>query len=220
MANPKHILIVEGESDKSFFDEFCREYNLDSNVTIAPPKSLEAGTHNSKQGVINILPTYLRQLADGQLEKLGVVVDADNIEHGSGFSATLSVFSEIVSEFGFVAPEAVAGEGMLFKHNDGLADFGLWIMPNNAGDGMLEHWISQCIAGEEQELYRLATTTVGGLPSPKFRPVHKIKAEIATWLAWQEKPGAGLYYAVRSSLFNERAPLHSALLKWLEHVYQ
>lgn len=46
------------------------------------------------------------------------------------------------------------------------------------------------------------------------------KAEVATWLAWQKKPGQGLYAACDDNLLNTQAQLYVELLAWLNLVFK
>ena len=181
------ILLVEGESDRAFFEQVCIVLGLKT-VTVAPPRAL-SGTHNTKEGVFNYLPTLLAQLADGRTTRLAVVVDADSVANGCGYERTLQRISEIVEPHGFTRTNSPQG-GIIFRHRDGLADFGLWVMPNNLDEGALEHWFKQCIVTDENGLLSHAEAAVAALPSPpKFKALHRCKAEVATWLAWQKQPG-------------------------------
>ena len=109
--------------------------------------------------------------------------------------------------------------GVLFQHDDGLADFGLWVMPNNRDEGMLEDWIKHCIHPDENDLFAHAGTVVDTLPQTKFKPIHISKAEVATWLAWQKKPGHGLYHSVEENLIDTNSVLFKELSDWLNHIY-
>lgn len=180
MANQNRILLVEGESDQSFFCEVLKILNLQVEVKVAPPRAL-GGSHNTKEGVFKHLPILLNQLADGTLVQLAIVVDADSEPNG-GYQRTLDRVREIVEPFHYVLSADTVG-GLIFKHDDGLADFGLWIMPDNSREGMLEDWLKQCIHPDEQALFAHAESVVNALPSPKFKPIHRSKAEVATWLA-------------------------------------
>jgi len=161
----------------------------------------------------------LPQLQDGQLERIGVVVDADRALHGSGFAATLQRFTEALGE-GDYRPNTAAASGLVFTHQDGLADLGLWIMPNNADEGMLEDWIKNCVHPAEEGLYQHGEASIDSIPGgPKFQPWHRTKAEVATWLAWQKKPEHGPYNAVQSELLNTDAVLFKELQVWLTHVF-
>lgn len=217
MATTDRILLVEGESDRAFFELICRSIGLQNSVTVAAPKGL-AGTFNTKEGVIKYLPTLLKQLGDGSVVRLGVVVDADSPPNG-GFAQVLDRISDIVQLQGF-QPVVAAANGLIFRSDDGLADFGLWVMPENASNGMLEDWIKQCLHSDEQVLFGHAVAVVGSLPSPpKFSPTSRSKAEVATWLAWQKQPGHGLYRAVQDGLIDTANPQYVALVAWLAHVF-
>jgi hypothetical protein len=218
--NTKNILLVEGESDRSFFETLCRMLRISADVVrVAVPKD-DGGAHNSKAGVLNhLISALLPQLQDGQLTRIGVVVDADRAMHGSGYAATLQRFTEALVQGDF-RPNPAPTSGLVFTHQDGLADLGLWIMPNNADEGMLEDWIKQCLHSDETGLYQHGEASIDAIPGgPKFQPWNRSKAEVATWLAWQEKPGNGLYNAVKPDLLDTSAPLYAGLYAWLKHVF-
>lgn len=212
----KNILLVEGEADRGFFEALCLLLSIPADVRVATPKD----TGGAHKGVLSHLTAVLMpQLQDGQLERIGVVVDADRAMHGSGFAATLRRFTDALAQGGY-RPNPAAASGLVFTHQDGLADLGLWIMPNNADEGILEDWIKQCVHSGEGILYQHGEKSIDAIPSgPKFQSWHRTKAEVATWLAWQEKPGNGLYNAVKPDLLDTSAPLYAGLYAWLKHVF-
>ena len=213
----KQILLVEGESDRAFFEQVCKALGLKT-VTVAPPRDL-AGTHNTKQGVFNHLPVLLAQLADGGIARLAVVVDADTVANGGGFTNALQRVSDIVALYDFAQAVHPHG-GIVFRNKDGLKDFGLWVMPNNLGEGMLEDWVKQCIVPAESVLFTRAETSVAALPLPlKFKGHHRCKAEVATWLAWQKRPGHGMYQAVEDGLLDTNSAHFQRFVAWMKHVY-
>jgi hypothetical protein len=220
MASKPNILLVEGESDRAFFEVICRSLGLDNSVHIAPPKALN-GQFNSKEGVFNHLPVLLAQLDDGSIKRLAVVLDADTPPNGS-FLSTRNRITGIVSSFKYYPPTALPapGGGLVYKNSDGLADLGLWVMPDNTSNGMLEDWIKQCITPSEAGLFGQAVSTVAGLPTPtKFSSLHVTKAEVATWLAWQKKPGHGMHQAVEEKLLDTNHAKYLALINWLLHIF-
>ncbi|GEM_PF-304762 len=248
MANSERLLLVEGESDKNFFEKFCKLLALDTLVKVAPPeeameeynteqvelqqvaddKKVSKG-YNNKEGVFNLLPIELPQLLDEncQLQRLAVIVDADDEDAGGlGCRRTIERVERIVQPFGFLlAPNSKNNLGGLrFKHADGIgiADFGLWVMPNNQDKGMLEDWIKHCVSQKEQTLFQYATGVVSALPQPKFKPIHRTKAEVATWLAWQDSPGHGLYRALweKDILIDQDNKWYKGLVGWLQDIYQ
>lgn len=92
-------------------------------------------------------------------------------------------------------------------------------MPDNNADGMTENMIKQTACSEELALLQHAITTVAGLPKPKFKPIHKTKAEIATWMAWQKIPGQGLAAVVADNLIDMQNPAINQLIDWLKRIY-
>lgn len=218
MANQDRVLLVEGETDQGFLIEVLKVLNLQVDVKVAPPKEL-GGDYNSKQGVLNYLPTLLNQLADGSLINLAVVVDADTSPDG-GYQWTFDLVDKIVKPIGYSLKASTIG-GLIFEHDDGLADFGLWVMPDNTQEGMLEDLLKECIHTNEQALFAHAQSVVKKLPKPqKFKSIHSSKAEIATWLAWQKKPGHGLYSAVTDQLLDSNKPLYADLIAWMKHIFE
>lgn len=218
----KNILLVEGEADRSFFEVICRQLAIDASIHVAAPNDLIASQvfKNTKEGVFSLLPELLKQLEDGTTEKLAVVVDADSLVNGGGFQKACDRVGRIVQPAGFDLAPGKSADGLVFENSDGLADLGLWVMPNNADEGMLEDWIKQCLHPGEDALYQHAGTSIDAIPGgPKFKPLHRTKAEVATWLAWQEKPGHGLYNAAKPDLLNTSAPLFAGLHAWLTHVF-
>lgn len=219
MAVSNKILLVEGKSDEAFYTAICDGAGVFTNIKVAPPRIL-GGAANNKEGVFRLLPTLLNQLNDGTLARLGVVVDADYVtEHGLGFTRTLLRFEEIVLDYGFQPKRIPAIKGTIFSHHDGLDDIGIWIMPNNRDDGMLENWVKSSVIFEEKDLLRKSIDTIKDIHDPKFKPIHTVKAEIATWLAWQAAPGRGMENSVQQKLLDERSPDYVDFIKWLRHIY-
>jgi hypothetical protein len=219
MASQLSILLVEGESDRAFFEVICKSLSLKNSVKVAPPKLLN-GLFNSKQGVFNHLPVLLDQLGDGRIDHLALVLDADTPPNGS-FNSTVDRVTEIVSPYKYGAPNSLGAlsSGLIYRNSDGLADLGLWVMPDNASNGMLEDWVKLCVVPTELGLLNQAVVTVAGLTPPtKFNSLHVTKAEVATWLAWQKKPGQGLYQAAEG-LLDTSNPQYAALVNWLQHVF-
>lgn len=103
------LLIVEGESDRSFFEALLRRLKLDVAIHVVVPRDLSATpndlTRNTKQGVIKRLDSQVRRLSTGNLLALGVVIDADQPAQG-GFDATRTLAAKALEAHGFDAPTA------------------------------------------------------------------------------------------------------------------
>lgn len=219
MSTASHILLVEGKSDAAFYTEVFKNLRTKATVKVAPPRSI-GGQANNKEGVFSLLPVLLSQLTDGSLLRLAVVVDADFVTaHGLGFQRTLERVTEILKKYDFNIIRGTGVDGFLFTHADGLHDVGVWIMPNNRDDGMLEDWIQQVLDSAELDLFAQAVSSCKALVAPKFKSIHQIKAHVATWLAWQTAPGRGMEYSIQEKLVNWNSPLGKKLVNWLDRVF-
>lgn len=52
-----------------------------------------------------------------------------------------------------------------------------------------------------------------------FALVHQIKAEIHTWLAWQEEPGRPMGQAITKRYFDANAPHAQKLIGWVRQFF-
>lgn len=225
MAKQDKILLVEGDADKNLFEAVCKKLEIDASVTVSPPNNFPGGS-NTKGGMFNLLPNLLNQMRDGKIKRFAAVMDADSRDPagggGMGYNQTVEMFSNKVKEFKFTRRNIEGGDaGIYFLHNDGLNDIGLWVMPDNASDGITESWLMKCIINDEVNLLSHVDCSIKNLPQPpKFREIHRPKAEIATWLAWQKIPGQGAASAVKNGLINTDHPEFQKLAKWLKIIFQ
>lgn len=221
MTNAAHVLLVEGRSDQAFFSAICQSVGLTPKVQVAPPR-LVGGNANNKEGVFNHLPILLSQFADGRIHRLGVVVDADHkVNHGLGYQATVERFGEIVAPFGFSLrnPLKKVDGGLMYESSDGFQDIGLWVMPGTQSDGMLEDWVKSSVIQSDRHLFDAASKVVNKLIQPKFAPIHTVKAEVATWLAWQAAPGRGMESSVVEKLLDDNSVQYKLFSMWLIGVF-
>ena len=216
----QNILLVEGEADRSFFEALCKQWQLPVQVKVSTPRDV-GHARDTKQAAFAVLETiYLGQLADGHIERLAIAMDADNVSDGGGFERTLSQLNQCLNPAGYALRTHAEPGGLLFAHNDGLNEIGAWVMPNNADDGALEHWIQGNLHPNERALMQHAQNSIDQIPgTPKFKPLRRAKAEVATWLAWQTDPDHGLWQAAKPGLLDESAPQFRALRSWLEKVF-
>lgn len=214
----RQVLLVEGIADVAFYSSFYRE-RVARPIQVMTPRGAGADV-DSKTNAIYVLPTLLSQLDDASIDNLGIVVDADyKKEHGLGFAHTLEKIREQVVAHGFLAEKRLQDGGFLFEHPDGLPPFGAWIMPDNRSDGMLEDFLQKSVAENQQALHQYASSIVEGLREPLFKPIHRAKAEVATWLSWQKMPGARVESTVGDRLINLASPECRSFDSWLRAVF-
>ena len=204
---------MEGETDKSVIPYLMEANGVawpgppDSPVFIAPYGSVD---EILKPSVIEI------ELAATGLEALGVVVDAN----GNAAARWDDVRTWCSSEFADL-PEQIPAGGLEVVHADGVR-FGVWIMPDNRFTGMLEDFLIQLIPEDSRHLYELATKCVGEAKrngAAPFRDVHERKAELHTWLAWQDPPGLRLHEAVRHAVLDPAGAESEPFVNWLKSLF-
>jgi hypothetical protein len=148
------------------------------------------------------------------IKYLGVMLDADS---------KLSVrYNRLRKLFGAVFPDMPADlqNSGLIIHNEEKS-FGVWIMPDNTSDGGLETFLRHLIPDQSQPLWQLASDSVTkareiGAPC---REVHVAKANLFTWLAFQDPPGQKPGTALTKKILDPYAPSAAAFVKWFRDLY-
>ena len=156
------------------------------------------------------------ELAASGLESLGVVVDANS----DAASRWEDVRSWCCGEFRNL-PNKIPAGGLEVVHSRGIR-FGVWIMPNNRFTGMLEDWLVRLIPEKARPLYQLARSCVSEAQQQDapFRTPHRTKAEVHTWLAWQDEPGLRLYDAVQDRVIDPTRPESQPFVKWFRGLFR
>ena len=95
-------------------------------------------------------------------------------------------------------------------------------MPDNQFSGMLEDFLVQLIPENSRDLLEIAENCVAearrnGAP---FKEVHRTKAEVHTWLAWQDEPGKQLHQAVDHRVLDPEKPESRPFVDWFRRLFQ
>ena len=243
MKDNPYILLVEAESDKSFFEKLLKQnYFLEKGVTpdikiIEPTEQVDKNDKSAKQGgkgnAIDKLPTMIKLLESQKLLKIALIIDADSIKSGGGVKNTIKQISEKIDgktgekikSQGYTYFENInkkTHEGFIFRDATArkLPDINVWIMPNNADEGYLEYFIKSNLKSEEEILLKYAEACIENLPKPtKFKDVRRQKAELATYLAFQETPGTNLAGVIGAGLIDLTQGTVKNLMDWLIHTF-
>lgn len=220
MSDAKNVLLVEGVNDKAFFERLCKAHKLNVKIQVSNP--IDHGGFNSKQGVINTLDRLLPLLEDDDYvtKKVAIILDADITgENRGGFKETIAQVKEKASKYDYQETHKYLNNGVEVPHKDkGMNALGVWIMPDNKSDGTIENWIKAKILDSEKPLFDHACHVIKSLPNVKFSESSIVKAEIATWLAWQNQPGRTIGYALKEGeeLLDVNHESFKALIEWLK----
>ena len=213
-------LIVEGKYDFHVVRNLLRDHDFHIGHESGEPR------HNSdwialtaEDGIDPLLIIMRNYLRRGELLHLGIVVDADRNVHSRWQQIKQRV--QTIGEADF--PGAPSPEGIIVTVNrftQPSLRLGVWFMPDNQNPGFLEHFANQMIPSDDP-LWPKATKAVADLPAEqrRFIPEHAGKAELYTWLAWQEKPGKPMGLAVTFQYLRSHAPLAQRFVNWATRLY-
>src|SRR5262245_38259459 len=95
-------------------------------------------------------------------------------------------------------------------------------MPDNTSTGMLETFLSSLVPSSGRRLWRCAQVTVrcAKLLRAPFNSAHLRKAQVHTFLAWQEPPGQRFGIAITGRALDAHATYAEALVHWFQQVYE
>ena len=121
-------------------------------------------------------------------------------------------------------PEAILPEGLVHnteKKNGKPVKFGVWIMPDNKTGGMLETFLAYLVKDESEALWQYSQAVVSEAKNKgaNFKPTHIDKANIHTWLAWQDEPGSQLHMAVKKKILDPQHPKAQTFIQWFKTLY-
>ncbi len=213
---PKKItprqLLVEGKNDRHVIWALCKQYNLPETFSVEVPQGGTEGIEALLEG----LPAMLRE---ANLETLGIVVDADR-----DLAARWQALGERLKAAGYPSiPEFPPPEGWVCPSPDPYKPrVGVWLMPDNQLPGMLEDFIAHLIPTNDS-LRPKAESILQEIERDginRYSLVHRPKAFIHSWLAWQETPGMPMGQAITAGVLRYDSPIALIFVRWLNILFE
>lgn len=210
-------LIVEGYYDKIFYSKLFEKIKL-KNIKIVKPNDYLV-PYNGKGNCIKLLEKLTKQFVDGRASKIAIILDADFKGISSqGFWNTFHEIEKIISPFGYNVKTRTCdfNKGIIFNNSNGMPDIGVWIMPDNSGEGFLEYFILDSLDSEFSPELIEAREICSNIKNKKFPDHHKTKAELSIFMAMQENPGRNITHIIEKSMLNfngEKSKLFFSFLK-------
>lgn len=208
----KNVLLVEGLDDIKVIGELLEYHKVPEIFAIKQ----KGGDSNLKQEAFqNILDTLDTEIDGSGLEKLGIVIDAD-----TELSKRWDSLSQLLRSIGYRnVPKVPDPQGTIVKQAD-RPTVGIWLMPDNQLPGMLENFI-EFLVPPNDTLWQRAKKCLDEIPQNEqpFRPQHKIKAQVHTWLAWKEQPGKPLGQAIKMRYLDADLPQAQQFISWIQLLF-
>ncbi len=212
----KSLLLVEGKTETYVIKELCALCGIETD-------KFEVNPQNGISELKTAFKTYLKSTQN--YKKIWLIIDAD-----TNFDTAWQSIRDILirsNKYRNVKSSTTLLKDGLIIHPDDENDIivGIWIMPNNTDIGMLEDFLVSLIK-ESDSLYEKSLSVVEMLESERdlhpglYKKVHKSKAKIHTWLAWQNEPGTSLGTAINKKLFDVDKELCLSFRNWLVELTQ
>lgn len=203
------ILLVEGKDDKHVIWSLLQHYNIPEDFTVI-----------DCDGIENLLKELTLRLTTPAMYKcIGVVMDADVNIRGR-----YDAFRGILENTGhyFFNGVELSDTGLLVNSNDVVFPIvGLWLMPNNKSNGMLEDFVMTLANGNEALMTEADSVlcTIEGRKLNRYPTTHRSKAKIHTYLAWQEEPGKPMGLAITAKVLDAGSPTAKVFIDWIRQLF-
>ncbi len=210
--NKPFRLLVEGKNDQHVI------WNLAERLKLK--ETFDVDAKDSYKQLIEALPTLLK--STNTLKRIGIIVDADE-NGGSHWNAIRTVLEK--SGYYSSLPGTLPKEGFICHPDDEeQLIVGVWIMPDNRMNGMLEDFVAFMIPDYvDNPLLKKADEVLLELERNSmnaYKQAHHAKARIHTWLAWQDEPGTPMGTAITKQILSTESELCRVFIHWLELLFE
>lgn len=226
----KYKLLVEGRDDQYVLQNLLRRHGISCVIPDRPYRTVSGDLTigiEQQEGFDTLRKKLFRKLKlEEDLERVGIIVDADeptdpsvNIRNRwESIKAVLHRFDNVVLPDD---PNPDGTIGSLQREDGSMLVVGIWIMPNNQLPGTLEDFIKFLVPDDRTSLWNRAERSVDEIPPDErlFRPIDQQKVYLATWLAWQKRPGIPLGAAINQRYLDANAPQAHKLIDWIRTLF-
>lgn len=209
LSHPAQLL-VEGKNDRYVISALYRQYRVPENFSVEVPSS-------DVTGVDELIESIPIRLKIARLRALGIVLDADQNLQGRW----MAVRQRII-DFGYEhVPERPSLEGTIVS-GEGKPRVGIWLMPNNELPGMLEDFVAYLISDEDSLAVkaRLILDSIEAENINRYTLIHRSKAFMHTWLAWQENPGLPMGTSITARVLRNESPVTILFINWMIRLFE
>ena len=216
----KRVLLVEGKDDLHVIAHILKIYGLEGKIKIKAQEGISNLTKGINPELFDELLNDLNEEIDAtsELEKLGIVVDAD-LDIQARWESLANRLRDLDYENLPLTPHP---NGIILQNKGDRVPLGVWIMPDNQiPTGILENFVKMLVPEERNSLLKKAVETVESIPEEErlFSDVKIAKAEIHTYLAWQSRPGLPFGVAIREKYLQANNPNCENFVNWLKRLF-
>ncbi len=211
LREAENVLVVEGQDDLftviGLMEHHCQWPN-------GPPwpvfvEAAGSDTEILRKGYLSGILKSTRAL------RVGVILDADDKGAHRRFQALRSLCLELFPSLPQILPET----GLVVENDDGKR-FGFWVMPDNRAQGIMEDFLTPLVPASQAPVWDVAGQSVEVAVSAGANcSGQRKKAQLFTFLAWQEEPGRSPGQALMKKHLDPFAPQASAFVAWFKMLF-
>jgi len=197
------ILLVEGKDDLHVISALCVKFKIPENFKIKDTEGIDK--------LLEQVPVRMKQTG---IKTIGIIIDAD-VNLAGRWQQVLKVVGQKMPNF----PNEPSMSGTVHQENN--LRVGVWIMPNNQLNGMLESFIEFLIP-DSDELLPIINTHLDAIENNKmnqYKLIHRDKAMIHSWLAVQEDPGTPMGLSITKKYLSTDVRQCKVLIDWLLKLF-
>lgn len=206
-------LHVEGKDDKKAIRNLLIRHGIDYDQQPWPDHFPRIKAQGGKDKLLKGVETAVTVSTE---RSIGFVLDA-NTSRQSRWDAMASRLRNV----GLCVPRDIPPEGFVGESMRYRARVGVWLMPDNRREGMLEHFL-ETLVSENDPLFLHAqqSTKQAKRQGAKYSDTKAPKAALHAWLAWQKNPGLPYGSAIRARYFDRDSEVAEEFVAWFRRVFQ
>lgn len=198
------VLLVEGINEGHVISALCSAHNV--------PETFGLYACGSDDKVLKRLNALIVQ--PEAPKTIGIVLDADQ-----GVDRRWDSVRNKLRNYPYNFPTNLDVNGTIIATEAGLPKLGIWLMPNNQIQGMLEDF---CLTMIDRKVQTYVTATIVNAQQAgtcTFKPAHFSKAVVHTYLAWQDEPGTPLGLSITRQSLKPHTSTALAFTHWLTRLF-
>lgn len=200
------VILTEGVTDCHVMLAICKKYELKKNF----------GFYSCDSD--NQCLTRLKLLLYGSdcPDKLAIVIDADNPNLQSRWESIKEIIKPYIKQI----PDLPDPKGSILHLDQEInVRLGIWLMPNNTINGMLEDF---CIGIAPEQSIKLAEEYIDNCIEQsvaEFISNHRSKAILYSFLAVQSDPGTQIGLSITKNSLKNDHPSVKLFADWMKKVF-
>lgn len=197
-------LLVEGNDDQHVIWALCEKFHVAETFDVIDCEGIDK--------LSNQIPIRFKQ---SEIQTLGFIIDADS----ELINRWHSLRSILILQ-GLSVPDILPNTGLIINML-GKIKIGVWIMPNNNLNGMLEDFVSFLIP-KGDDLLPIVHSVLDDIEQrnlSRYSPIHKSKALIHSWLSLQEEPGSPMGLGITKRYLTTDEDTCARLIGWIDELF-